>query len=109
MKNFLAICCAVFCLGLGMALAQSDVIRLYDEALSLPGCRQAGSNLCSSLDGTLGSQVQHVTRIERFVPGSGYLAVYFEDKTSYGVNYDGGFTLDQVYFEPMITVAKIMI
>lgn len=99
MKKFFLML-ALLVVGVGTSVAQESVIRLMDEVVNLPGCRQAGSGSCAELDGSSAAQVQKMVRLERFVPGSGFLAVFFEDKTSFGTSYEGGFDYDQIYFEP---------
>lgn len=73
---------------------------LYDEVLTLPGCTKSRPNSCKDLDQTDGSEVRKQVKIERFVPGSGYLTVFFQDRSSQTGGFNGGFTLDQVYYEP---------
>jgi hypothetical protein len=91
---------SILFLSVASAQAQSSVISLYDDTLSLPGCDRVGANSCKKLDATESSNVQKTTRLERFVPGSGYLSVYFEDKSDRTSGFDGGFELSNAYFEP---------
>jgi hypothetical protein len=91
---------SILFLSVASANAQSSVITLYDDTLSLPGCTRIGSESCKDLDGSDVSNVRKLTTLERFVPGSGYLSVYFKDKSQGPSGFEGGFSFDQVYFEP---------
>lgn len=87
---------------------QSSVIKLYDQVLSLPGCVKTGSDSCAQRDKTTNAVLKKTVRIERFVSGSGYLAVYVQDKQPPSGVSDGGFTYDQVYFEPGSGSARVI-
>lgn len=82
------------------AQAQTTVITLYDDVLSLPGCQAFGSDSCSSLDNVASAPLKKTSFVQRFVPGSGYLSVYFKDKSVRTSGFEGGFDYSQVYFEP---------
>lgn len=89
-----------FTLSIGVVHAQSnEVIKLYDDVLFVPGCELRGVNSCAQLDGTEASNVVKTVQLKRFVPGSGYLGIYFSDKKPQS-GTQGGFSFDQVYFEP---------
>lgn len=90
----------VFLLSVMAVQAQSSVITLYDDVLSLPGCTTTGVNACEKLDGSSSSTVRKTTRLERFVPGSGYLAVYFRDQSERTKGFDGGFQFSQSQYFP---------
>lgn len=86
----------------------TTVIRLYDGVLSMPGCSKTGLESCALLDKTADAQLKKTVRIERFVSGSGYLAVYVHDnKPPTGVS-QGGFTYDQAYFEPSSGAQRVV-
>ncbi len=97
-KLFLLI--SVFFFSVLTVNAQSQVISLYDQSVSFPACTRVGVNSCSKLDATDTSLVKKQVRIERFVPGSGYLSLYFKDNSVISSGFEGGFDLDQAYFEP---------
>ena len=100
MKKLFVVFGLVLFSSVGAAFAQTDFITLYDQVLSVPGCTKAnGAKSCAVLDGTSQSNLQKKVSITRFVPGSGYLAVYFQDKRPSGGG-QGGFTFDQVFYEP---------
>lgn len=100
MKNILLAFSFLFFFSFPLAHAQSsEVIKLYDDVLRLPGCKFAGSESCAVLDGTLKSDVKKTVSLSRFVPGSGYIAVYFSNRTP-TPNSQGGFDSLQAFFEP---------
>jgi len=100
MKNILLAFGFVLLVGAGVVQAQSEVIKLYDDVLTLPGCKSGGAGSCAELDNTLKSDVKKLISLKRFVPGSGYVAVYFSNRLPHP-NAQGGFSPSQMYFEPI--------
>ncbi|MDF2379665.1 MAG: S-layer homology domain-containing protein [Candidatus Gracilibacteria bacterium] len=76
----------------------SEVAVIYDEILNLPGCKLSGSKLCSQLDGTPNNVLQKTHKIARFVPDTGYLAVYFKERDGGGFNAEGGLNSSSFVF-----------
>jgi|CXWL01.1.fsa_nt_gi hypothetical protein len=89
-------------------VVQSSVIRLYDQVLSLPGCAKTGAGSCASLDRVADVDLKKTVKIERFVPGSGYIAVYVQDKKAPAGVTKGGFTYDQATFAPSSGTARVI-
>jgi len=76
-----------------------QVTTLYDQVLNLPGCGLGGTNSCAIIDGTTTSQTGKTVTIRRFVPSSGYVAVYFRDLGGTPLNADGGFSSSRASYE----------
>ncbi|MDP3975517.1 MAG: S-layer homology domain-containing protein, partial [bacterium] len=86
-------------LFIGVTIAAEPVIKLYDQVLTLPGCSLTGSDSCALLDGD-GQQsvLKKTVRLQRFVPGGGYLSVFFRDQDERS-NEHGGFVPDTLFFQ----------
>lgn len=76
----------------------SQLTTVYDEILSLPGCRVSGTPTCSQVDGTPSSVLKKTHTITRFVPDSGYLAAYFREREGGDFNADGGLNASSFEF-----------
>src|SRR3990172_9693316 len=81
-------------------VTEPEIITVYDEVLNLSGCSMTGADSCKILDQTDTSNLAKTVIVNKFITGSGYLAVYFKDVSELGGTYNGGFNADSVYFEP---------